>query len=150
MIIDDIINSKPVESLGEPFARLFEYVRVHDLSNVPAGRIELDGDDLYINIEDACLCCPDDRPLEIHKHYIDVHFPISDTELIGWTPSVDLLEEKADDYDEQRDVRFYHQPASMYFAARPGQFYIMFTTDAHAPIIGDGVMRKAVAKIRID
>ena len=49
----------------------------------------------------------------------------------------------------KRDFALYAQKASTYFTVKPGQFYIMFPEDAHAPIIGNGTLRKLIAKVRV-
>ena len=36
----------------------------------------------------------------------------------------------------------------MVFTLSPGEFVIFFPEDAHAPCIGEGVIRKMVAKVR--
>ncbi len=150
MILDTISNSGSTEALNDRFRQLFEYLRTHDLTKAPAGRIAIDGDALYINLEDATLRRREEQLLEVHRRYIDVHFPLDGLETIGWSSLSELSEDKADAYDEARDFRFYHQAASTYFTVSPGQFYVMYPEDAHAPIIGEGTLRKAVAKIRID
>ncbi len=150
MILDTVSHSQPTEALGERFRQLFEYVRTHDLAKLSAGRIVIDGDALYINLEDATLRKREEQLLEVHRRYIDVHFPLNGTETVGWSPLAELCEAKAEAYNEERDFRFYRQQAATYFTVAPGHFYVMFPEDAHAPIIGEGTLRKAVAKIRID
>ncbi len=150
MILDAISHSESTEMLGERFRQLFEYLRTHNLAEAPAGRVVIDGDALYINVEDATLRKREDQLLEVHRRYIDVHFPIDGLEVVGWSPLSELCEENAEAYNAERDFRFYRQAASTYFTAAPGHFYVMFPEDAHAPIIGEGKLRKAVAKIRID
>ncbi len=150
MILDTISHSGTTEMLGERFRQLFEYLRTHNLTEAPVGRIEIDSDALYINLEDATLRKCEEQLLEVHRRYIDVHFPIDGPETVGWSPLSELSEEKSEGYNAERDFCFYRQSASTYFTVAPGHFYVMFPEDAHAPIIGEGKLRKAVAKIRID
>ena len=49
MIVSNLQNSARVESLHPLFKQLFDYVKANDLLNAPLGRIELDGDNLFIN-----------------------------------------------------------------------------------------------------
>ena len=49
MIISNLQNSSRVESLHPLFKKLFDYVKTHDLLHTPCGRIELEGDNLFIN-----------------------------------------------------------------------------------------------------
>ena len=40
--------------------------------------------------------------------------------------------------------------AQTYLTIRPGEFVIVWPEDAHAPIIGEGTLRKLIAKVLID
>ncbi len=57
--------------------KLFDYVATHDLSQVPAGRVTIQGDDLFINVTDATLLPREERKMEVHRAYLDVHIPLS-------------------------------------------------------------------------
>lgn len=154
MILDTLSNAALYERLHPLFAPLFEYVRTHDLLNAPTGRIELDGDRLFINVNDATLVSPEEQKLEIHRRYIDVHFPLSSNEGCGWTPLSALAATSSDEpFNEESDFAVYSVPAQTYFTAQPGQFYIVYPKDAHAPALtceeGNTCLRKLVAKVLI-
>ena len=110
----------------------------------------LQGDNLYINVDDASLRSREAQKLEVHRRYIDVHFPLDGVEEVGWRSLDSLTCESEAPFDEVRDFALYAAPATTYFTVRPGEFYVMFPEDAHAPIIGQGTLRKAIAKVRID
>ena len=86
---------------------------------------------------------------EVHRRYIDVHFPLSGTEICGWSPLSSLTTPLVP-YDEPHDRAFIPRPGANILHRSAGQFYICFPDDAHAPIIGEGTLRKLVAKVRID
>ena len=134
MILSTLAESGCVEHLHPAFKLVLDYVKSHDLTKVPAGRIALDGDRLFINVDDATLRTEAEQALEVHRRYIDIHFPLSGSERVGWSPLEALAAESS------------REP----FDVVPGQFYIMYPEDAHAPIIGSGTLRKLVAKVRID
>ena len=148
MILAKTTDSARYESLHPLFKNLFDYVKGHDLSKVPAGRIEIQGSDLFINVSDATLKNRDEQILEVHRQYIDVHFPLSDVETIGWRP-IETLGESMAPFDEANDFATYAEPASAYFEVRPGEFCLVYPEDAHAPIIGSGKLRKLIAKVRL-
>lgn len=149
MILSDLKNSATFEALHPAFKMVFDYVRTHDLLNAPAGRIELQGDDVFLNVEDVEMLLPVRQKLELHRKYIDIHFPLSETEMVGWCNINDIEKPNPKRYNEERDILLYNEMASIYFGVTPGQFYIMYPEDAHAPILGDGTLRKVVAKVRI-
>lgn len=72
MIVSNLQNSGRIESLHPQFKPLFDYVKTHDLLHAELGRIDIDGDDLFImNINPECV--PQDKQvLEVHRIYIDV------------------------------------------------------------------------------
>ena len=56
MIISNLQNSGRIESLHPLFKKLFDYVKTHDLLHTPCGRIELEGDKLFINnVNPTCV-----------------------------------------------------------------------------------------------
>lgn len=150
MILGSLDDSERIAALHPLFKKLLEYVKTHDLTQVPAGRITIDGDALYINVADAKLISAKTQKLEVHRKYIDVHFPLDGPETVGWNALKNVKCESEAPFDTENDFALYAEKASVYFTAVPGQFYVMYPEDAHAPIIGEGTLRKAVAKVRID
>lgn len=148
MILDNISNAELYYPLHPLFQKLMEYVRTHDLSTVPAGCITLEGDDLFINVNDSALVSQDSQKLEVHRQYIDVHFPLSGEEVCGWSP-LQALGSSDEPFNTASDFALYSACAQTYFTVKPGQFYIVYPEDAHAPVIGKGKLRKLVAKVRI-
>lgn len=149
MIIDDINNVKGIENLNPWFKVVFEYIRTHDLVNMPVGRINVAGDDAYIKIEDARGRCVGEAVYERHDKYIDIQMPLSGQESYGWKAKSRLGEEAAP-YNKEGDYTFYKDRVEdVLFTLSPGEFVIFFPEDAHAPCIGEGVIRKMVAKVKI-
>ncbi len=150
MILAHIEDSERYFSLHPLFKQLFDYVKTHDLSQVPAERITLDGERLFINVADASLKSPEEQVLEVHRRYIDVHFPLSNNEVMGWSPLQGLQTESVNPFNEEDDYAVYAETAQTYLTIRPGEFAIVWPEDAHAPIIGEGKLRKLIAKVLID
>ena len=94
MIISNLQNSGRVESLHPLFKKLFDYVKTHDLLHTPCGRIELEGNNLFINNVNPTCVTADKQVLELHREYIDVHILLEGNETIGWKAIEDLTEEK--------------------------------------------------------
>jgi len=138
-----------MECLHPLFKSLFDYVKSHDLSAVPAGRIVLQGDDLFINVADNVLLDREAQKLEVHRAYIDVHIPLSGPETIGWRPLADMPCPPEAPFDVTNDFALYAAPATAYVDVQPGQFLAVWPEDAHAPLIGTGRLRKLIAKVRL-
>lgn len=149
MIISNLQNSSRVESLHPLFKKLFDYVKTHDLLHTECGRIELDGDNLFINNSNPTCVTVDQQVLEVHRDYIDVHILLEGQETVGWKALEDLTQEtKA--YEKEGDCALYADRPTTYVTLQPGQFLIVYPEDPHAPIIGEGKIRKLIGKVKVD
>ena len=52
-------------------------------------------------------------------------------------------------FDTAMDIRFYDDEPQTYYTLRPGQFTLLFPEDGHAPMVGEGDVRKIIVKVRI-
>lgn len=151
MIIGNINDTVEIEVLHPLFAKAFEWVRGYVSSahsDIEAKRAYIDGENLFVNIDTAMLRSKEEQILELHHKYIDIHIPISTTEIIGWYPANELSKE-IEAYDNSLDRAFYGDTPKAYYTLNPRDFCIMFPQDAHAPIIGDGEIKKLCVKIRV-
>ena len=149
MILSHISDSSRYESLHPLFKQVFDYIKANDLTQVPAERIVLNGDNLFINVADAKLIPAETQKLEVHQKYIDIHFPLSGKEIVGWKHLSNLGTSEAP-FDTDNDFALYAEDPTTYFTVMPGEFYIVYPEDAHAPIIGEGMLRKLIVKVMID
>ena len=148
MILGSLNDTARVEGLHPLLNPLFEYIKSHDFLAEPVGRIVLQGEELFINNDNPILRSPAEQLIEVHRRYLDVHLPLDAPEIAGWKPLCDLTEVK-EAYSYEKDIAFYTDKPSTYFTVYPGQFLIVFPEDGHAPIIGEGKLRKICAKIRL-
>lgn len=148
MIISKLENSSRIESLHPLFKKLFDYIKQHDLLNQETGRIVLDGDNLFINNVAIDGADKNKQPLEIHRDYIDVHFLLSGKESIGWKALEDLKHETKP-YEKEGDCALYSDKPTTFVDVVPGEFVVVFPEDPHAPAIGEGKIRKLIAKIKV-
>lgn len=149
MIHARLQDSYLVKELHPRLKTLFDYIHTHDLSNAPAGRIVLDEDNLFINVADVTLISPQEQKLEIHRAYLDVHIPLNNIEIIGWRALQDIDIPSEQPFNTDADFALYDAPATSYLSVHPGEFFMAWPQDAHAPIIGNGTLRKLVAKVKL-
>lgn len=148
MIVLNYQNSDRIECLHPLFKTLFDYVKSHDLLRTALGRIDVMGDDLFIMNVEADAVWAEQPVLELHHQYIDVHILLEGRERIGWKATDDLTQEvKA--YSSDGDCALYGDAPSMWVDLLPGQFVIVYPEDAHAPCIGEGKIRKLIAKVKL-
>lgn len=131
--------------LGEAFAAL----RSFDLTT-PDGKIELRGDDLFLNVERYTTQPAEDRRFESHRAYLDVQTIFTGRESIYVEPIERL--DVTEPFDAERDVAFYTGPHETRLDLQPGDFAILFPEDGHKPVCecgGPSEVLKVVAKVRI-
>ncbi len=148
MIVSTLKDSNRMEPLHPLFKPLFDYVKSHDLLHAPLGRIEIDGDNLYVNNVLAEGVPAEKQLLEAHRAYIDVHILLEGAERIGWKALEDVTEE-VKPYDAPADCALYADSPTTYVDMVPGQFVAVYPEDPHAPLIGQGKIRKLIAKVKL-
>lgn len=128
MIVSNLQNSQRVEGLHPLFKTLFDYVKTHDLLHAELGRIEIDGDNLFINNVNPECVTRDKQVLELHRDYIDVHILLEGTETIGWKAIEDLKSEMKP-YAAEGDCALYSDVPTTFVDLLPGQFMIVYPED---------------------
>jgi YhcH/YjgK/YiaL family protein len=53
------------------------------------------------------------------------------------------------EYSAEKDVLFYEDLPELFFELKPAHFAIYFPDDVHAPMIGEGTIKKLVVKVRV-
>lgn len=149
MVLDTLAAANRYIGMHAGFARAFEFLSATDLAGLAPGRHEIDGHRLYVSIDHKNGRGEEGARLEAHQRYIDIQYTIDGDERIGWMP---LARCTAPDspFDETKDVVLFADRPSTWVAVPPGSFAIFFPHDAHAPLAGHGLLKKAVVKIAVD
>ena len=147
MIIDTLDNLKKYESLNPLFPKLVEFLNTHDLATMESGKHEIEGKDLFVNIQMAKGKTPDEAVIETHDKMIDIQIPLTAAETFGYTPREAL---PAAEYNAEKDItKIPDLAAESYVTAQPGSFCIFFPQDGHAPCIaGVPEIMKAIFKVK--
>ena len=147
MIIDTLDNLKNYASVNPLFAKVVEFIQQNDLNALEAGKHEIVGKDLFVNIQMAKGRTPADAVIETHDRMIDIQIPLSDTETFGYTQRDQLP--KAE-YNVEKDItKIPDLPADSYITCQPGMMVIFFPQDGHAPCItGFPEIKKAIFKVK--
>ena len=148
MIIDSLKNAERYEYLNPLFKKAFDYVKTLDIASFVAGKIELDGKNLFVNANATVLKKKEDAPLETHIEYIDIQIPLDVAESYGWK-DIEKCTSISSPYDSEKDLAFYSDKPTTYFTLQPGEFVIFFPEDAHAPCVGEGEIKKLIIKVKI-
>ena len=148
MILGSIRNTKRVELMHLNFKKFFDFLREHDLFELEHGTYELDGEDLIIINTEIEGKNASEVYLEGHKKYVDIQVLLEGRESIGWKTKCEA-NEIYKPYDEERDVAFYSDEVDGTVDLHAGQFVVLFPEDLHAPGIGEGAIRKVIAKVKV-
>ncbi len=148
MILDSLKNLQNYTELHPNFKKAIDFILNNNLENLPLGRNEICGDEIFANVMEAKPRTKDEVPLEVHRKYIDIQVPISGDEVMGYTPLEDL---PAADYSEENDVALYPvgMLAASYFEVKRSMFTIFFPQDGHAPAVTPVPVKKIIVKIAI-
>ena len=150
MILDSLKNSALYESLHPRFKCVFDFIESHDLASMECGRHDIDGDYIFVNVQELDLRPTSEARLELHRRYIDIQVLLrGEEELFGWSEKKDCLKAEAD-FDEQKDVQFFTDVPQCFYSLKVGQFTILYPEDGHAPMLGEGAVKKCIFKIAID
>ena len=149
MILDTLANAARYAGMHPGFARAFQFLAATDLAALPPGRHEVDGDRMFVLINHEPGRGEDGARLEAHRRYIDIQYTFEGDELIGWMP-LTRCTSPAGPFDENKDVIVFDDTPSTFVSVPPGSFTIFFPHDAHAPLAGLGLLKKAVVKIAVE
>ena len=146
MILSTLSDLRHYAALNPLFGDVVKFLYSHDLDNMPTGKTQIVGDDLFLNIVDAKPRTRREAKLETHRQYIDIQIPLDGVEEHGWTPLAKLPEAP---YDADNDIAFYDNEPGIFYTLRPHQCAIYFPEDGHAPAICNQTTRKAIFKVKV-
>ncbi len=148
MIIDTLKNAPKYFSIHPLFEKAFEYIRSTDLKNANDEKVEI-GEGLKAIFSNAPGKTKEASmaKFECHNKNIDIQLCIDGVETMGWKPREKCANPNGD-YNAEKDVLFFNDSPDMFFQLTNTQFAIFFPDDVHAPMIGEGNIKKLVMKVK--
>jgi len=150
MVIDKLSEINKYASLHPRFAKAIDYIVTNNLLIAEPGTILVDGEDIKAIIMEG-NCVPKEESLagfECHNTYIDIQIVLKGKETVSWRARTSCTMPKAE-YSLEKDVLFYDDAPTLFFELQAGMFSIYFPEDVHAPMIGEGPIKKVVMKVRV-
>jgi len=129
----------------------FAFLKEADLLNLPVGKQELEGEHLFIAVNEYDSKELSDTKYESHRKYIDIQYVISGEEKMGVT-TLDKAKLEGS-YDAEKDLAFYTSEQGEYYKATSANFFVFFPEDVHRPSVkvdNSVPVKKVVVKILID
>ena len=150
MIVDNLNNCDKYAEMHKGFAESFDFLKKAVEENLPVGRYEIDGSNVFAFIQE--YTSKTESLFEAHKNYIDIQFILSGIECMKVT---DISKMNVScQYDDEKDVMFFddYEKASD-LVIEEGEYGIFFPWDAHKPGLcydnkPDSV-KKIVVKVRV-
>lgn len=151
MIKDSLKYTKNYCNLSQKIKLGLEYLSNNNLKDVENGKYNIDGEDVFINIQDYYTKPQNQGKWEAHRKYIDIQFMISGYEKVGVGPIDDFI--KSETYNELKDLEFFQTDKALQFVEiKENDFLILFPNDVHMPQISikeSSYVKKAVLKIAV-
>ena len=130
------------------YLQALQYIADTDLSELENGKHLLAGEDLFVNIVDSQMKTPEQARLEVHDKYIDIQVPLSGPESFGVKPRRECREPDGA-FNTDKDILFYHDKDWTTVTVKPGEAITFDPDTAHAPLIGEGTIHKAIFKVKV-
>jgi YhcH/YjgK/YiaL family protein len=149
MIVDSLHNAAKYYGLHPNFKKAFDYVNQNDITILEEGAFEIaEGLKVIVIQGEATTREESIKGFECHDKNIDIQISIQGPETYAWKPREKCVSPNGD-YSDERDVRFFHDKPDMFFQLHEKQFAILFPEDVHAAMIGEGIIKKIVIKVKI-
>jgi len=151
MIYGTLTHIDDYKGLHPRIVKGLELIRDTDFSKLPDGRYEVEGSDLFYNLQNY-ETVPGKLTLEAHRKYVDIQFVISGRERFGYT-ALENLKEPLESHPEN-DIWFYKGVFDTVVTLSGNRFIVVWPGDAHAPGIaaddtGPIPCRKCTVKVRL-
>jgi biofilm protein TabA len=148
MILSELQNKNRYINLHPLFGKAFAFLEKENLSQLPEGKLEIDGDDLFAIISKAGTSAEEIPKLEAHKKYIDIHYIIAGTELFGWK-NLSNCKGVEGEFDFEKDYVLYNDQDFTNLLLNKNAFVVVYPEDAHSPGIKTEQLHKVVLKIKL-
>jgi YhcH/YjgK/YiaL family protein len=149
MIIDTLANASTYYHLHTGFEAAFRFMEQSLRIPPGPGRYAIDGDKIYASISQVEGKGSEKLSFEYHRRYIDIHFCLSGSDTIAWTP-LPSVEQITEAFNTEKDCGFFSGlPPEGNFIIGRDRFLVCFPHDGHAPLIGTTPLLKAVIKIEV-
>lgn len=149
MIIDRISNAALYFDLHPHMKKGLQFLLREDLHTLQAGKYEIDGENVFVLIQEYETIPPEQGRFESHYKYTDIQYMIDGEEKMGYA---NFDEMKIVEQYEEKDLMFLEGEGDL-FTVNQGAFAIFSPQDVHMPQIyldSPKKIKKAVVKVLVD
>ena len=139
---------------SEDFHKAYRFLRRKDLTELKPGRYEIEGDRVFVLIQEYTTKNPEEALFEAHNQYLDIQYMIKGEEHFAITDRSGLSSLEAVPYEEDKDIVFYRDPQNVCWTTlKEGGMIVVGPDDAHKPCCWINAkplpVKKAVVKLRV-
>ena len=152
MIVGNLKDFRNVKFENENINKAFKFIYENNLLELPIGKTDIDGDNVWVNRmsyagKEEELC-----KLENHHNYLDLQLVLSGAEGMGYVHIDRIGVEIIGEYDSVKDKANFIGPLDGIIKLYSNDFVIVWPNDLHMPLIkvNDDQIEKAVFKIKIN
>lgn len=145
MVLTTVVDVERYYALNPLFEKGVAYVLAH--RDAAVGRYEIEGEDCFVLFVEATKRPQAEAKLEVHDRYIDVQLLLEGREGFGWKPRAACVQPQGV-FNQQNDILLFDDPYDRVVEASAGELVIFFPEDGHAPLVGEGTVRKAIIKVK--
>lgn len=134
------------------FEKAINYVLNTDLAQLETGRYAIDGENVFVIVNEYITKPQAECAWESHRKYADIQIMIAGVEKFGYSPLTD--QQPNNTYSPEEDVLFYsfREEGFSKIILQPDRFIIFFPYDIHQPELFSQVpapVKKLVIKVKI-
>ena len=150
MIFGKLSDAHKYFALSENIKKGFEFLINTDLKNISTGRHEIQGDEIFANVEILTTKPQTEAKWEAHRKYIDIQYVITGEEKMGYGV-IDDFKKTVVPYNEVKDITFLEGENYNFVNVKENNFVIFFNSDVHAPMLSvkdNQEIKKVIVKIK--
>ena len=152
MLTTDLKLVDRYDHRSERFRKDYHFLRTEDLAALPVGIMEIDGKEVFANVQEYTTMPWEECQFEAHDRYFDIQYVVYGREMFGYVKREGLR--CAVPYDEKADLLFFEEPEDHgRILLEAGDLAIVPPEDAHKPrcMVGrEGCkVKKIVVKVMV-
>ncbi len=152
MIFDNIKNSELYFGVNGDFKKAFAFIEDATKGNLPTGKYEIDGNNVFVMVQEYTTNSPEKANFEGHRKYIDIQYVMEGVETIEVIDIDNSVSTVA--YDENTEAEFFKcDCATQKLVLRKGDFAVFYPHDLHKPGLSfegkSGDVKKIVVKVAL-
>ena len=150
MIFGQLNELKFYKGISQGLDAAIEVIENGSYKNGVLGKNEIDGDNVFFNLQECKTKILEECFFECHKKYIDIHVVIEGEEGIGYSLK-DSLKEKSE-FNEESDFGVLEGVEEYRMNMTKDNFLVVFPDEPHMPLIAKNneptELKKVVFKIK--